>query len=112
MSHRARSIKASSGCNPSSADHRAGSPARSSARLVALLCNLGRYQLRQPPLAELLQRFKSGAAIRSKLSISDYLCLHRAGRDGGIGRGIDGAAIAHFDFVLKHERENSTISFY
>ena len=54
-----------------------------------------------PPLRELLQRFEHLApGLRSKLSISDYICLRMAEGMAAMVEEAMEPAISHFDFVL------------
>jgi len=54
-----------------------------------------------PPLRELLQRFEHLApGLRSKLSISDYICLRMAEGMAAMVEEAMEPAIGHFDFVL------------
>jgi len=59
-----------------------------------------------PPLKDLLQRFEHlEAALRSKLSIADYICLRMAeGMSAMVEEAME-RAISHFDFVLSLEEE-------
>ncbi len=77
------------------------SPAQeNAARLMALLAIWIDIGFPSPPLPELLSRFKSSAAARSKLSVGDYIRLRVTEGMAAMGEESMEAAIAHFDFAL------------
>ncbi len=77
-----------------------GPAQENAARLMALLAIWIDIGFSSPPLSELLGRFKSSAAARSQLSISDYICLRITEGMAAMGEESMESAIAHFDFVL------------
>ncbi len=59
-----------------------------------------------PPLKDFLTRFEQlKAKLRSKLSISDYICVRIAAGMASMVEESMETAISHFDFVLSLERE-------
>ncbi|MGA8066098.1 MAG: tetratricopeptide repeat protein [Terriglobales bacterium] len=70
-------------------------------RLLAQLAIWTDIGFSGPPLRELLQRFEDlKPGSRSKLSITDYICLRMAEGMAAMVEEAMEAAIAHFDFVL------------
>src|SRR5208283_5384117 len=71
------------------------------ARLLAQLAIWTDIGFSGPALRELLQRFEHlEPGVRSKLSISDYICLRMAEGMAAMAEEAMETALAHFDFVL------------
>jgi tetratricopeptide (TPR) repeat protein len=76
------------------------------ARLVAQLAIWTDIGFAGPPLREILQRFAGlKTRSRSKLSISDYICLRMAEGMAAMVEEAMETAIGHFDFVLSLDEE-------
>ena len=78
---------------------------QNAARLLAQLAIWIDIGYSGPPLPDLLKRFHSQGDTRSKLSISDYICLRIAEGMSAMREESMEAAIAHFDFVLSLSAE-------
>jgi tetratricopeptide (TPR) repeat protein len=82
------------------------SPAQqNAARLIAQLAIWIDIGFNSPPLPDLLKRFQSHPATRSKLSMGDYICLRIAEGMSAMREESMESAIAHFDFVLSLSAE-------
>jgi tetratricopeptide (TPR) repeat protein len=74
---------------------------KNAARLLAQLAIWTDIGFSGPLLRELLQRFEHlESGLRSKLSISDYICLRMAEGMAAMAEEAVETAIGHFDFVL------------
>lgn len=78
---------------------------QNAARLLAQLAIWIDIGYSSPPLPDLLKRFHSQGDTRSKLSISDYICLRIAEGMSAMREESMETAIAHFDFVLSLSAE-------
>ena len=71
------------------------------ARLLAQLAIWTDIGFSGPPLRELLKRFEhTESALRSKLSIAEYICLRMTEGVAAMADEAEETAIRHFDFVL------------
>ncbi|MGO8986659.1 MAG: hypothetical protein ACLQFM_17890, partial [Terriglobales bacterium] len=76
------------------------------ARLLAQLAIWTDIGFNGPPLKNLLQRFEHlESALRSKLSIADYLCLRMTEGMAAMAEEAMERAMGHFDFVLSLSHE-------
>ncbi len=76
------------------------------ARLLAQLAIWTDIGFNGPPLKNLLQRFEHlESALRSKLSIADYLCLRMTEGMAAMAEEAMERAMGHFDFVLSLSQE-------